>query len=96
MSKTTKSVIEKSSTTLNIPSKEEASDALFSDDPNAPVVKSVGYARVPGKNTYISYIIYTQGTNVVKVEVDEPNLRPISEETCKLNFVNLFMNGDIE
>lgn len=90
----TKSIIEEA-TKSNIPSKEDQAAKIFNDDPNAPIVKSVGYCKIPNSNLYLSFIIHTQGANVIKVEVEEPNLRPIIEESAKLNFVNIFMNQDL-
>ena len=88
------SVIEQS--IIGEDSKQEIAEKIFGQGEDLPVVRSVGYSKIPGTSKYISYIIHTKGTEVIKVEVDEPNMRPIAEESAKLNFVNLFMTGDGE
>lgn len=82
----------KPSVTFEGDSKEHVLETLMNSS-QAPVVTSVGVMRVPGTNNYISYTVKTQGTKVVSIEVEEPNLRAIAEETAKINFVNLFMSG---
>ena len=75
---------------IQIEGKEHALQELFNKE-DAPEIKSVGYAKVPGTNQYISYTITSKGTEVVKIEVEEPNLRQIAEESAKICFVNTFM-----
>ncbi len=55
-------------------------------------LKSIGYVRVPGKNTFASYLITSKGDKILKIEVDEPNLRPIAEDSAKTHFVSSFCN----
>jgi hypothetical protein len=56
-----------------------------------PEIKSVGYMRVsPTSNSWVSYVITTKGDKVLSIEVDEPNLRQIAEESAKINFVSTF------
>lgn len=55
-------------------------------------VKSIGYMRIPNKNTFASYVITSKGDKVLKIEVDEPNLRQIAEESAKTHFVSHFCN----
>jgi hypothetical protein len=64
------------------------------DHEKLPILKSVGYGQIPGTNTFVSYIIYSKGQNILKIEVEEPNLRAIAEESAKMFFVNTFMTGD--
>lgn len=64
------------------------------DHEKLPTLKSVGYGQIPGTNTFVSYIIYSKGQNILKIEVEEPNLRAIAEESAKMFFVNTFMSGD--
>ena len=60
-----------------------------------PTLKSVGYARVaPGSRDYVSYVITSKGTEVVSVEVSEPNLKAIASDEAKINFVTLFEDQD--
>lgn len=75
--------------------KKHALIGMFDGDhANLPVLKSVGCGRVPGTNTYLAYTIHSKGSNIIKIEVEEPNIRPIAEESAKIFFVNTFMNGD--
>lgn len=55
-------------------------------------IKSIGYMRVPNKNTFASYVVTSKGEKILKIEVDEPNLRPIAEESAKIHFVSNFCN----
>ncbi len=75
--------------------KKHALQAIF-DGPEdkMPVIKSVGTIGVPGTNTWISFIMHTKGTKVIKVDADEPNLRAIAEESAKISFVDTFMSAE--
>lgn len=76
---------------------EQAAQIFKAEDQTTlPIVKSIGIRQVPGSRYFISYTIYTQGDKVIKVEVDEPNMRAIAEDSAKSNFVQLFMSQDIE
>ncbi len=55
-------------------------------------IKSIGMVRLPNKNTFASYVITSKGDKVLKIEVDEPNLRDITEECAKTHFVSNFCN----
>ena len=80
---------------LNDPNKIHPSAALFSSDEDMPEIKSVGFGRVSKtSNSWISYVITTKGNEVISVEVDEPNLRQIAEESAKVSFINLFTDID--
>lgn len=69
--------------------------ALFEGDPaKIPTLKSVGYCQMPGTNTFVSYKILSKGGKILKIECEEPNLRPIAEESAKIAFVSTFMSGD--
>lgn len=71
-----------------------SANALFEGD-NLPIIKSVGYHRLPNSNLYVAYILYIQGDKVVKVEAEEPVPFLFAEEQAKLNFVSNFMDkGD--
>ncbi len=60
-----------------------------------PVLKSVGLARIsPMSKNYISYVITSQGSKVLNIEVAEPDARSICEDTAKMSFVNTFLNED--
>lgn len=70
--------------------KQNALVELFQQE-TPPELKSVGYAKVPGTNRFVSYIIISKGTEVLSIEVSEPDLRAIAEDDAKINFVNSFM-----
>ncbi len=76
---------------------EHALKKLFKDD-SAPVLKSVGYARLPGLEgqhaAYVAYTLTTQGEKVLNIEVEQPNLRGIAEEAAKTAFVTELMRGE--
>jgi len=75
--------------------KKNALVNLFEGDQSKlPVLKSVGYGEIPGTNTFVAYVIYSKGGNILKIEVEEPNLRVIAEESAKIFFVNAFMTGE--
>lgn len=57
-------------------------------------ITSIGLLKVPDSNKYISYIIVSKGTEIISIEVSEPDLRSITEELCKINFVEKFMNKE--
>ena len=73
--------------------KEHVLETLLNQD-EAPILKSIGYAKVPKSNNYVSYIITSKGDQVISIETDEPNLRSICEETAKINFVQEFMSRE--
>ncbi len=63
---------------------------------NLPEIRSVGFMKVsPNSKDYVSYVITTKGTDVISIEVDEPNLKIIAEESAKTNFVNLFIDSGV-
>lgn len=73
--------------------KEHATTAVFEAD-DSPTIKSVGIVRLPN-GYYSAFTMYTKGTEVVKVEVEEPNLRAIAEESAKIAFVHNFCHDEI-
>ncbi len=62
------------------------------DQGEAPIVKAVGYMRLGNqRNSWVSYTITTRGREVLKIEIDEPNMREIAEESAKIAFVECLM-----
>ena len=61
---------------------------------NLLTLVSIGYTKIPNSNNYVSYKIISKGTEVLSIEVDEPNLRGIAEESSKMAFVGAFMSRD--
>lgn len=56
-----------------------------------PVMKAVGYMpAMVGKMSWVSYTVTFQGTKVISISVDEPNLRAIAEESAKMAFMEHF------
>lgn len=61
-----------------------------------PELKSVGYAKVSdGQHGFLSYTITSRGREIIKIEVEEPNLRAIAEESAKIAFVNNFSDPEL-
>lgn len=60
------------------------------DSENPPVITSIGYMRVPNKNTFVAYTIKSKGREILSIEVEEPNLRMIAEDSAKMFFVSNF------
>jgi len=64
-------------------------------DQNFPELKAVGYARLnEGSNQWVSYTITTRGPEVTKIEISEPDLKAIAEESSKINFVTTFTDQE--
>lgn len=61
---------------------------------NAPELTSIGYINLgEGRaHNWVSYVIKTKGSEVLSIEVGEPDMRAIAEETAKINFADLFMS----
>ena len=67
------------------------------DAGNPPILKSVGYAKAgPSSRDYFSYVITSQGDQVLAIEASEPNMRQIAGDEAKVSFVTAFMNDDGE
>ncbi len=82
---------------IKIEGNKNALETLFQGDPSKlPVMISVGLAEVPGTNTYMAYTMKSKGSQILSIEVEEPNLRLIAEESAKLFFVNNFMSGEVD
>lgn len=77
---------------VKIDGAKNALETLFDSD-EAPILKSVGYVKID--QGWVSYVMTTQGKEVLEITVEEPNLRQIAEETSKINFVETFMNQGI-
>ncbi len=68
-------------------------DIFDGPEEDIPELKSIGYARVSSRiGGWVSYVITTKGNKVIKMEVTEPELRNIIEETTKIDFVQQFMD----
>lgn len=60
-----------------------------------PVLKSVGYTKLGGgKHSWVSYTMTTKGKEVLSIEIDEPNMRAIAEESAKTAFVTNFQDQE--
>lgn len=74
---------------------KHALEVLFDGDKNElPILKSVGYVKLPGTTNFVAYTIQSKGREIIKIEVEEPNVRMIAEESAKIFFANHFMSGD--
>ena len=78
---------------IEVVGQKNAFKALF-EGGTPPTLKSVGYFQMPGTNTYVAYSIVSRGSQILKVECEEPNMRNIAEECAKTFFVGIFMTGD--
>lgn len=75
--------------------KEHALITLFKGPAeNLPLIKSIGYTKLPGHNKYVSYVITTMGDKIVSFEVEQPDFRAIAEEAAKISFVTCFMDQE--
>lgn len=82
--------IVKTSTVAVLDSKPHAMKELFGDASSVPVLKSVGIAKIPGSNSFVSFVVKTKGREVLEVEVDEPNARYVAEDMTKVHCMELF------
>ena len=58
-----------------------------------PEMKCVGYMNLDsGSNSWISYTATIKGNEVLSIEVDEPNMRAVAEESAKIAFVTNFID----
>lgn len=60
-----------------------------------PTLRSIGFAPLGPGNQWVSYVMTSRGNEVISVEVDEPNMRQVAEESAKTNFVQLLMDKDL-
>lgn len=59
-----------------------------------PTLKSVGYAPLED-GSWVSFVITTKGTEVLLIEVDDPNTHAIAEESAKISFATQLMSQGI-
>ena len=65
------------------------------DSKDAPLLKSIGFRRASETSqSWVSYTVTTKGDKVISIEVDEPNMRQVAEESAKINFVTLFTDAE--
>ena len=71
-------------------------EKLDLEDPESmPELKAVGYMKIGEKNhSWVSYTITTKGREVVSLEVSEPDMREIAEESAKIAFVQNFTDQE--
>jgi len=75
--------------------KEHIMETFFKGKSNNLItLTSIGYVRIPDTNTFVAYKITSKGTEVLSIEVEEPNMRGIAEESSKIAFVSAFMSKD--
>lgn len=69
--------------------------ALFTQHPELLLpITSIGLVKLPDTNKYISYTIVSKGSEIISIEVAEPDLRAIAEEAGKISFVEHFMSKE--
>lgn len=49
--------------------------------------KAVGYAQIPGTNTWVSFVVDVEANGTVTVTASEPNLKAIAMEAAKIDFI---------
>lgn len=69
-----------------------AAECLFTED--GPEVVSIGFTRVPETPYYVHYKIISKGGAIVRVELDEQNIKRVVEETSKIAFVKEFVDKE--
>lgn len=90
--KAPKPVVERTMT-FDPPNRHQLKELIESDDlDEVPELVSVGMYKVGGN--WVSFVMESKGSQVTKITLDEPNLRPIAEESAKINFVNKFMTNE--
>jgi len=58
-----------------------------------PELTAIGYAPIGnGPSRWVSYVMKTKGDKILSIEISEPDMRAIAEESSKIAFVNSFMN----
>lgn len=65
------------------------------DQSKMPVLKSIGYVRLPNTNQWVSYILTSKGKDVLSIEADSPNDRLVAEDATRVNFVSQFMDLEV-
>jgi hypothetical protein len=67
------------------------------DDEQAPILKSVGYMKIfqNRQHSWVSYVVTSKGKEVISIEVSEPDMRDIAEESSKINFVQCFTDQSL-
>lgn len=62
-----------------------------------PIMKAVGVYRadMTRNHSWVSYVVTIQGDKVLKIEVAEPDMRAIAEESAKIEFVSNFMEREM-
>lgn len=71
-------------------------DIFDGEEEDVPELKAVGYARVTTKaGGWVSYVVTFKGNKVLKLEVSDPELRNIVEESAKIDFVQSFLDQDL-
>lgn len=69
--------------------------AYFTQHPELLIpITSIGLMKLPDTNRYISYTIISKGSEILSIEVAEPDLRAIAEEAGKIAFVENFMSKE--
>lgn len=80
---------------INVEGQNHVLDNL--DNSEMPILTSVGFGRVSdSSNSYVSYIIKTQGDKVISIEVGEPNLKAIAVDEAKIAFVSTLLDKEDE
>lgn len=85
-------------TLIKVEGEKHPLEKIMDEDPDdMPVMKSVGYMKIDQnkKHSWVSYVLTTKGKEVISMEVSEPDMRDIAEETSKINFVEKFIDSEL-
>lgn len=81
---------------IRVVGQKHALEQLWEED-EAPELRAVGYKKIykDRQHSWVSYVITTRGDQVTKIEISEPDMRPIAEEASKASFVTSFMDDSL-
>jgi hypothetical protein len=72
---------------------------IFEDmakDGELPEMKAIGFKKVgKGAAAWVSYTVHFKGSEVTKIECDEPDLKDIAESNAKVAFVTNFITDEV-
>lgn len=75
---------------LRFNGEKNPAEVAILESKEAPIVKSIGVMKT--KEGYISFILTSQGGEVLKVEPGQPNLKGVAIGEAKINFEDTFLN----
>lgn len=92
---TKKPVAEKTSLVVPTVVFSDHVNPIISEIEDGLPMKAVGVVRRPGFNDWVAFTVELEGTTVTKIEVEEPNIRMVAEDTAKVAFVHAFTSVEL-